>query len=385
MKKIFTIVLFTSFSVIFTECDKQLDLKPLGQLDEFTYYQTEKDFDAASLSPYSTLLNLYFNQDNSGWYSTVLYPDDDVVPGNNGSDNQEDFNWTPSNGNFSFLWNTCYTGIQRANVILDRLPAATGFTDENNKPRFEAEAKFIRAYFHYLLQINFATAPLSDKRIFTIDEARKPNSQPGELWDFIISDLEFAKANLPATWDGENVGRATSGAATAMLGKVYLYRAQWDKNAGLYAKAITELSSLVGKYSLATKYDDNFNLNVENNNESIFEIQFTRGDFNPWLPTDFGAANDENVGAAGSARTVLFRPSCGPNNDCAPGANGGGYGKFHATLPLQNEFEANDPRRIQSIYLNGDPFDGTIFNSLWSVTGSTPSKYINGDALDGFP
>ena len=79
MKKIaicFTVILLC---FLFTECDDQLNLAPLGQLDENTYYQNERDFEAASLSPYSTLLNLYYDQGGLGWYQGILYPDDDVV------------------------------------------------------------------------------------------------------------------------------------------------------------------------------------------------------------------------------------------------------------------------------------------------------------------
>ncbi len=381
MKKIvisFTVILLC---FLFTECDDQLNLAPLGQLDENTYYQNEKDFEAASLSPYSTLLNLSWDQGGTGWFQGILYPDDDVVPGNNSNNDQEDFNWNPDNGQFSYLWQEFYKGIQRSNIILDRLPLATGFADEANKPRFEAEAKFIRAYFHFLLAINFGTPPVSASRITTIEDARKPNSEPGEIWDLVASDLEFAKANLPATWNAQNLGRATSGAAAALLGKVYLYRAQWQNDNSYYTKAAAEFTSLIGKYTLIPSYGDNFSISSENNAESIFEIQFSRGDFNPWLPTDFGLEDDQNVGAAGTGRLIFWRPSCNAGN-CAPDANGLGYGNVHVTQEMQDEFEPNDPRRVESIYLDGDDFNGTPYSSLWSVTGSTPSKYIKGEDLN---
>ena len=68
MKKLLNSITFLVVFLTFTECDKQLDLQPLGQLDEITYYQNEDDFEAASLSPYSTLLNLYYDQAGQGWY-----------------------------------------------------------------------------------------------------------------------------------------------------------------------------------------------------------------------------------------------------------------------------------------------------------------------------
>ena len=127
MKKFVISFVVALLCLVFTECDNQLDLKPLGQLDENIYYQTEKDFEAASLSPYSTILNLYYDQNGRGWYQGILYPDDDVVPRNNENNDQEDFNWNPDNGQFSYLWETFYKGIQRSNIILERLPLAKNF------------------------------------------------------------------------------------------------------------------------------------------------------------------------------------------------------------------------------------------------------------------
>jgi starch-binding outer membrane protein, SusD/RagB family len=389
MKKFTTIIILSILCIFtFTECEKQLELSPLGQLDENTFYQTENDFEAASLSPYSTVLNFYYDQSGLGWYQGVLYPDDDVTAPNNGSNDQEDFNWNPNNDQFTYLWEQSYKGIQRANVIIDRLPLAKQFSDAAKKARFEAEAKFLRAYFHFLLAIHFGNPPVSDKAITTVSEARKGNSQPGEIWDLIINDLQYAKANLPADWDAKNKGRVTSGAASGMLGKVYLYRAQWEKNPSFYSNAITEFNSIVasGKYILLPEFEENFNPNTENTQESLFEIQFTRGDFNPWLPTDFGADGDQNIGAAGTARNIFWRPSCGPGNVCAPGANGMGYGQVHITLPLQNEFEPNDPRIANTYWRAGDDFLGEPYNPAWSVTGSTPAKYVRQNLIEfSFP
>jgi hypothetical protein len=61
---------------------------------------------------------------------------------------------------------------------------------------------------------------------------------------------------------------------------------------------------------------------------------------------------------------------------CAPGANGLGYGYFHVSTSLQAEFERGDPRRPSTIYLEGDDYFGTPYRSGWSITGSTPAKYI---------
>ncbi|RDV15039.1 RagB/SusD family nutrient uptake outer membrane protein [Pontibacter diazotrophicus] len=377
MKRISKISLVMLCMLEFTACEKQLELSPLGQLDDTTFYQTESDFEAASLSAYSTLINFYFDQSGSIWDEVMLYPSDEVARGQNPND-RNDFNWNANDAQFFNLWRESYKGIQRANVIIDALPKASNFEDEERKVQFEAEAKFVRAYLHFLLATNFGNAPVSMASISTLEGANKPMSDPGEIWDVVISDLKFAQENLPATWESTNTGRVTSGAATAMLGKVYLYRAQWDNNTALYADAVRELSAVVnsGQYSLVPTFSDNFDISKENNVESLFEIQFSRGDFNTWLPVDFGAAANENIGFAGTNRSVVWRPACGPTGLCAPKANGHGYGNMHVLEPLRNAFEPGDPRIQDTYYRAGDPYFDEPYNPLWSFSGATPSKYV---------
>ncbi|MEJ1241677.1 RagB/SusD family nutrient uptake outer membrane protein [Chryseolinea sp. T2] len=381
MKKIYISILCLALCFIHTRCENQLDLGPVGQLSEDSFYNNERDFEAGTYGVYSALLTLMWNDQ---WLNAEYRPDDDIIPPNNSADTNEDFDWTPTNdGNIAFLWNTCYMGISRANVVLDRLPDAADFADESQKPRFEGEAKFLRAYFHFLLAIHYGTPPVVDKVIAgPVDATKLPNSEPGQIWDLIISDLTDAQTMLPES-QGDDLGRANSNTATALLGKVYLYRAQWDNNATYYQNAKTELTKLIGKYSLIENFGDNFSATAENNAESIFEVQFVWGTGdNTWLPTDFGLSEDQNVGSGASQRSVHFRPGCF-NGVCAPGANDSGYGNTHITAPLQAEFEAGDPRRVESIYLNGDEYvhsgGETPFNSAWSVSGSTPAKYIKHD------
>jgi starch-binding outer membrane protein, SusD/RagB family len=90
---------------------------------------------------------------------------------------------------------------------------------------------------------------------------------------------------------------------------------------------------------------------------------------------DFGLNENQNVGHAGTGRTIVFRAACFLGN-CAPGANGQGYGRIHITQSLQNEFETDDPRIFHTFYVEGEDYFGTPFNPDWSITGATPSKYI---------
>lgn len=384
---------------IFTQCEQKLDLTPLGTLDEQTFYQTENDFKSAVLVAYSALLNYTFEQnDGGGWWQGTLMTDDDITYSNNNVNDIDLFNWRSNEGPWGSLWGTSYKGVQRSNIILEKLPAANSLSDPLKKS-FDGEARFLRAYYNFFLAIHFGTPPLILKTPRSLEETRAGNSKPGEILDLVVSDLRTAKASLPAKWDDGNLGRATSSAASALLGKVLLYRAQWENKPDLYAQAATEFQGLTGKFSLVKNFRANFVPETENNTESIFEVQMGLGGGNPWLPPDFNFGSGGGVASAGNARLIHFGAACGLNNDdCAPGANAAGYGRLNVTSSLQKAFEPGDPRRPWTIFINNDPYmtgenaDGSknkekkwIFNGLWSATGSSPAKYVIGDKSDWRP
>lgn len=375
----------------FTQCEKKLNLAPLGVLDEKTFYQTENDFKGAVLLAYSSLLNYTYDQnDGGGWYEGVLFPDDDVTSANNSPNNRDEFNWTATDGQWRALWQTTYKGVQRSNTILEKLGDAAQLPAAKKK-EFDGEARFLRAYYNFFLAIHFGTPPLITKTATALEETRSVNSKPGELWDIVVADLKTARDALPEKWDDGNVGRATKGSATALLGKVLIYRAQWESKPAFYAEAATEFQSLVGKYALAKNFMDNFTVPTENNPESIFEIQMGIGGFNPWLPADFNFRNGGADVSAGTGRLIFFRAACGPNGICAPGFNAQGYGRTEMTVGIQREFEPGDPRRPATLFIEGDIYDtgdnangskitgAYIYKSAYAGTGSTPAKYVRKD------
>lgn len=350
-------------------CD--LNTEPLGSLTDKTFYQTEQDFDAATLGPYTTMLNLTYDQFGRGWWNGFLQPDDDVEYRDPNGANDV-FNWLPTSDDFGWVWQTAYTGVMRANVVLDKLPAASRFADPSTKPRYEAEAKFMRAWWYFLLARNWGNVPIMTSVPTSVAQTMVGNSKPEEVWDLIESDLTFAAQHLPANYGSEK-GRATKYTAMALLGKVQIYRAQWFNEPAKYQSAITNLQAVVssGAYYLVPNYGDNFNQNTENNPESLFEIQDTQGDnINSWGTSDTG-------GRAGHAWNIYVSPSCyyGSGGKCAPKAWGEGYGQIDITPSLTAEFEPGDPRKFFTEYSQGEDYGGTPYDSLWSRTGHTPAKY----------
>jgi starch-binding outer membrane protein, SusD/RagB family len=376
---LFSIRLPLGVALALAACDI-LDTEPLGTLTDQTFYQTEKDFDAATLASYSTMLNLTYEQNGLGWWNGFLQPDDNVQYRDPNGENDV-FNWSATDVDFTWVWATAYKGVMRANVVLDQLPKATKFADPTKKPRYEAEAKFMRAWWYFLLARNWGDVPIVTSVPTSIAATQVGNSQPGEVWDLMESDLEFAAQNLPQNYGSEK-GRATSFTALALLGKVELYRAQWRNQPAKYAEAITHLTAAAaGPFTLVPDYRDNFREQTENNSESLFEVQATAGDnINAWGATDLG-------GAAGHAWTIYVSPSCyyGTGGGCAPRAWGHGYGQIDITPSLASEFEPGDPRGAATMYSTGEDYGGVAYQMrtdtsppqpvLWSRTGHTPAKY----------
>ena len=187
-----------------------------------------------------------------------------------------------------------YTAASQACQMIEVIPNVS-FTNQQLKNAYLGEAYFLRAYTHWFLFLNFRNIPLMNQMPASAKDY-KPQATPEAVWEQIISDLKRAKELLPEKgfWKGESVGRVTKGSAIALLGKAYLYRSGIERYYGnstttYYNEAAAEFNELIvsGKYRLVADYNDNFKVATENNDESIFELQFlgdvTNTGFNPGL------------------------------------------------------------------------------------------------------
>ena len=166
-------------------------------------------------------------------------------------------------------WQQLYKSIGRANTIILNT-SAEDIPDETLRNSLVGQAYFLRAFDYWYLVNLYGNVPL----VITAPDLDNPlvdQETTEKVWEQIIADLEKAETMLPKNWSGDDLGRPTSGAATALLGKTHLYRKDW-------AKAETSLMKVVnsGKYQLlpASNYGENFGSTNENNIESVFELQF---------------------------------------------------------------------------------------------------------------
>ncbi len=292
---------------------------------------------------YTPLAWEYNNSYFSEWYIGDIASDDALKGGQNVADGADayDIDNFKTNANNNIIldyYRAKYQGIIRCNLALDKVGAYE--PDETlsleRKNCLLGEAYFLRAFYYFQLVRVFGGVPLINEVLDSSERWKQPRATVEEVYTSITDDLKQAEKLLYAksAYAEDDLGRATRGAARAMLCKAYLYIKDYD-NAYLWGKKFVDEEYTAGEYSLCGNYADNFTLAGENGPESVFEIQYAAD------PTsDYG----EGFGfTRGTFSTILTRPrmsSLGSNS---------GWGWNHPTQNLFNEFESGDIRREVSI------------------------------------
>lgn len=241
-----------------------------------------------------------------------------------------------------------YTGIFRANQVLDNTPDVSDIS-EDKKNELMAEASFLRALNYFKLAINFGSVPIITTVPLDREDYFVPNSSEAEVWALIEKDLTFAKEHLPVSYPEQWVGRATRGAAIGYLGKAYLYQEKWSQAQGEFA-ILSDPNGMAKSpfnYDLLADYADNFRAEMDNNVESLFEIQNQDvGGSEPWAVDNA----DESQGVTTA-------------QEFAPAEIGGWFEAF-PTNKIFNEFQKEKT-------VDGD-FDPRMYASIiWDYPGAT--------------
>ena len=295
------------------------------------------------------------------WYFGDIVSDDALKGGqdiNDGADLRELENFKANSDNEILLgyYRAQWQGIQRANLAIDEIPTTRIETEGTEaekqakyRDRYLGEAYFLRGFYYFRLARMFGGMPLIDYVIKSSNQWAQTRSTMDETLNFAIEDFKRAENLLweKDKYSNEELGRATKGAAQAMLLKANLYRADYLRNAGNETEAQKYFAEAAkwGKeviqsrqYSLWPNYLDNFRLANENGRESVFEIQYTEE-----ATSDYGGEGYTR----GTMTTILQR-----SRSSAFGEAGWGYDR--PTQNLYNEYEAGDARRDETILVPTD-------------------------------
>ncbi|MCW3089507.1 MAG: hypothetical protein JWP81_576 [Ferruginibacter sp.] len=370
-------------------CNK-LDLQPLDRLTSETYYKTSADFDGAMFASYSSIQDLWgtstenLNERGEFWGITLATTDDVTINAKAGdqgdlakSNDLDNLFFRASDLPFASAYSQIYEGIARANIVIEAVGNGKNELTPAQQKSYIAEAKFLRAFFHFLAVQMWGTPPLILEVKKDINDLGAPNATKDALYAAILKDLNDAYTDLPASWDAANLGRASKWTARAFEGKVNVWKKDWNA-------AIVSLKDVVtnGPFSLFNantnkqdNYEDAFDFKKENGSESVFEIQYGGpfSDDNLWV---FDDTHSENFKASQGTGRVWYWDA---SSDA--GAPGGGLGWYVPTQSLLNEYEAGDPRLAANIYKAGDTYYNKAesvvpFSAAWSSTGMGIKKYF---------
>jgi hypothetical protein len=235
---------------------------------------------AYTMVPGGGLQGQTWHNDIHSWVFNIA--SDDALKGTDAGDQPEQsfieaYDFQSFNIHIRDKWRGLYKGVAATNIVLTTLASVEDISDER-RAQITAEARFLRGLFHmearkmwrmptYISDENFALNYLQSTKI--------PNDR--EIWPLIEADFVAAAAVLPATQG--DVGRPTSWAAKAFLGKAKIYQgfaANGTPNTAKMGEAKVIFDDIInnGPFQLMDKFEDNFKVATRNNPESIFEVQY---------------------------------------------------------------------------------------------------------------
>ncbi len=331
-------------SITFTGCESFLDKEPQGDLTQNTFPTTASDALLATNAAYATLRNVGYH---SGTFPLLDIMSDDGRKGSNPNDQAstigpyDNFGFTTTGYELASWWATLYEGIKRTNVVIEKVSLVE--MDANLRNRYVAEAKFLRGLYYFDLVRAWGGVPM----VTTLNPPIKlERATTDAVYLQIETDLLAAITDLPEKSEvaTSELGRATKGAAKALLAKVYLFKKDFV-NAEKYAlEVITSV-----QYDLEPDFIDANGVNGEHGIESVFEI---------------GAVGQESSAGNQYANVQGVRGT--PNR---------GWGFNRPSPDLRSSFETGDPRLKGTIIDLGDVLDGIEIKG----DGLTPDVTLDGD------
>ncbi len=274
LKPTVIIVALLGFTVLFgfSSCSDIVNKKPLGQQTSENFFQTEEHAIQATNASYQKLRD--WNLHVFSYLGLTDMISDDATKGSTPTDASqllelENLTFDAGSGDVNEWWNGNYQGIFRTNTAIQNIPGI----DMNTvlRDRLVAENQFLRAYYYFNLVRGYGGVPLFTSPL-SPDEYDQERASADAVYAQIIDDLEIAIENLPykSEYSSSDLGRATRGAASSLLARVYLYLENYELALQYAEDVITS-----NEYELLPDYFGIFTIAGENSSESIFEVQAT--------------------------------------------------------------------------------------------------------------
>jgi hypothetical protein len=366
MKNIILIILIAAG---LTSCKKWLEEKPVSVITSAQFYKSKEDAQTAVNGIYSSLYPPYTGSGRNYGYAMLELVTGDFRTVSEGNDLVNVYNLRQNSASplLQQWFTSSYQGIEAANLAIANIPNVA--MDENERKKLVGESKFLRAYFYYNLVNIFGDVPLKLQPTANAADGLLPKTSVKDIYEqAIVPDLKDAElSGLAPTPDGS--GRISTGAAKALLAKVYLSMAgfpvnQADKFALARDKAQEVISS--GNFSLfqsdanLTWFDKLNNPDFDNKTEHIFSVNFGLNIVNNVIPDEL------------YPKGVSFNRNGNVDND---------MGLLYPEESFLNSFAQGDLRRSNNgFFFNTITVDGVAYNFTWSMY-----KFFDKNLLDNSP
>jgi hypothetical protein len=350
--------------------DSLLDVTSPTAVSDETFWTQEADAQLFVTGTYSAL---------PGWFDVIGL---DGLTDNGGVNRQFDKRYVFSDGSFDpqsgygrGLWVQYYNGVARANFLfanIDRIPANK--IDPTRKARYIAEAKFLRGVMYLQLVSLFGDVPMPLVPVNDAEARKLPNVPATKIYDQILQDLDQAAAALPASYTGNDQGRATKWAAIAFKARAALY-------AGRYQIAADAAKQVIdgGAFSLHPNYAQLFTYAGENSKEAIFVRGYAKtAQASGQNNNIFGEYGPPTNSATGHVVPIRNLVDAYEMIDGLPITTSPLYVNTPYPAPAGGKtmFDNRDPRMAATILYPGAAWDGGTFDSR-PVGLSTKAEAIN--------
>ncbi|MFU8860467.1 MAG: RagB/SusD family nutrient uptake outer membrane protein [Cyclonatronaceae bacterium] len=297
MKKLSFILTFTVLLLTGGCVDDFLDHKPPVERTQDNFFQSQSDAEQALYAIYE-VTTFSHGRGNFGFHPFDLISNvlsDDAYAGGSGPGDQPEIvefnahNIAVTNGKALGLWSDRYTGIYRANLLLQYIDEID-FDSEETRRIFAAEARFLRALFYFDLVRFYGYVPQFTRPLVAAD-IEVPQNSPEEVYNFIAQELVEIIPDLRTNIPAAEAGRASAWAAKSMLGRVYLYHQDYAKPVfGIgdlpvsRQEVLAHLEDVIQNsgHALLPNFANLWGRAGNNNNEAIFSVQHITTSFGDW-------------------------------------------------------------------------------------------------------
>lgn len=357
--------------LLLTSCKSFLDEEPKSFLSPDNFYQTVDDLNAGLnavyRAPQDRFSNLWAAPHWFDWGTDIEEITDKSTWAHHNQVARLNSTFNSSSTLPMDFWQYTFNHLKDINYLLDALNRIE--VSQNEKNQIAAQARAMRAFLNFDAVRVYNGVPLMMYASSNIDSLKtQKRASPEEMYEAIIEDLMFAKDNLPNAWSGaENVGRLTSGAAAAMLAKVYITMAgyplndqsQWQKAETLLMEFIVE-KKYGSQYALQDNFSDLFDADIAPGVEGIWTVNFTRGTFGQGSDLHTNFAPLELYYAANIGLTY-----------------GGGWSNGIPTDKFYNSFDKENDLRFKHTFWNSTAEIPEEYNALLPKDASGNVQHIS--------